>query len=510
MTKKVNIRPGVSVLSVLRHLNYEPWYALAEFVDNAIQSYVENYDDLVRVEGRRYKLRVQIILDANEDMITIRDNAAGIPMADYPRAFKTAAPPKNRKGLSEFGMGMKSAACWFAPEWQVRTTALGELEEGTIAFNIESIVQNELEDVAVRVRRVGGATHYTEVILKNVHKMPQARTITKIKDHLASIYREFIRRGAAEIKLGDQILAYEPPRILLAPYYRRPDEDAREWRRDLDIQLDDAHRIHGFAAIREKASTSQAGFALFRRSRVIQGSADQGYRPPYVFGQANSFTYQRLFGELHFEGFEVSHTKDGFRWDEYEDEFLKRLRADLSTKEMPILDQAEGHRVRPPKADVQKLAQTVLETTEKLVTEYLPQAAEQFENNPAGSIPPSKLAESALIATRAFDVDLDFEKWRLSVELTTEGAMGNWYEIAEYLPNAPKNAGYDRSLKARLSLAHPFTLRFAQTDNSHLEPMTRLALALCIAESQARAGAGKVGSVRIYLNQLLRDIFAKV
>jgi hypothetical protein len=34
----VNIRPGVNVLSVLPHLNYKAWYALAEFVDNAIQS----------------------------------------------------------------------------------------------------------------------------------------------------------------------------------------------------------------------------------------------------------------------------------------------------------------------------------------------------------------------------------------------------------------------------------------------------------------------------------------
>jgi hypothetical protein len=38
----VDIRPGVSVLAVLRYLNYKPWFALAEFVDNAIQSYLSN------------------------------------------------------------------------------------------------------------------------------------------------------------------------------------------------------------------------------------------------------------------------------------------------------------------------------------------------------------------------------------------------------------------------------------------------------------------------------------
>ena len=33
-------------LSVLRHLNYRPWFAIAEFVDNAIQSFSSTADEL--------------------------------------------------------------------------------------------------------------------------------------------------------------------------------------------------------------------------------------------------------------------------------------------------------------------------------------------------------------------------------------------------------------------------------------------------------------------------------
>ncbi len=40
--EKVNIRPEVSILSVLKHLNYRPWFAIAEFVDNAIQNFLAN------------------------------------------------------------------------------------------------------------------------------------------------------------------------------------------------------------------------------------------------------------------------------------------------------------------------------------------------------------------------------------------------------------------------------------------------------------------------------------
>lgn len=54
-TKTVSIRPGVSVLSVLRHLNYKPWFALAEFVDNAVQSYADNSERLLSHHGKNWK-----------------------------------------------------------------------------------------------------------------------------------------------------------------------------------------------------------------------------------------------------------------------------------------------------------------------------------------------------------------------------------------------------------------------------------------------------------------------
>src|SRR5687767_11315195 len=126
-SRSVNIRPGVSVLSVLRHLNYKAWFALEEFVDNSLQSFLANRARLQQLHGPDVKCKVSIKLESDAPArLIVRDNAAGIGEADYARAFRPAAIPPNRSGLSEFGMGMKSAACWFAPEWYVRTSALGE------------------------------------------------------------------------------------------------------------------------------------------------------------------------------------------------------------------------------------------------------------------------------------------------------------------------------------------------------------------------------------------------
>ena len=38
----VEIRPEVAMYAAFARLNYEPWYALAEFVDNSLQSYLAN------------------------------------------------------------------------------------------------------------------------------------------------------------------------------------------------------------------------------------------------------------------------------------------------------------------------------------------------------------------------------------------------------------------------------------------------------------------------------------
>jgi len=90
------------------------------------------------IDDENHKLRVSIEIDSEDGgRITIRDNAAGIAEADFLRAFRPAQLPPNRTGLSEFGMGMKSAACWFAPKWSVRTSALGELVERTVVFDID-------------------------------------------------------------------------------------------------------------------------------------------------------------------------------------------------------------------------------------------------------------------------------------------------------------------------------------------------------------------------------------
>ena len=504
----INIRPGVSILSVLKHLNYKPWFAVAEFVDNSIQSYLEHKEELQKVEGEDFKLRVNIEIDTtDEGKISIRDNAAGIYQEDYGRAFRPAAIPPDRSGLSEFGMGMKSAACWFAKEFYVRTVALGEGVAREVHFDIDKIIRDSLEELSIKSEPIDENVHFTSITLLGLHRNLQGKTITKIKEHLASIYREFFRRGILELVFDGESLSYTEPRVLSALYHKDDSGSPVVWRKEINFDFGNNLKVSGFAALLETASTSTAGFALFRRGRVIEGSNDEGYRPEYVFKKPNSYTYQRLFGELHLEGFEVSHTKDGFRWEDNEGIFLELLEEHLNATPLPLLDQAEGHRVRPRPEDLKRAAETASKQTAETIEREIPQVIEsQLITLPDSNSPPSELPKALRASRRTINIKINNKPWQITLELSIDPAVEDWVDIS----NQPSLSDDVWKVGIRMSLVHPFMQQFSGSDPEKVEILLRIATAIVLAEVTARqSGVKQVGTVRRNINQLLRDALSK-
>lgn len=110
---KVSIATKPLVYSAFRYIENKVWNALAEYVDNAVQSFKDHIDILKNINPNG-KLRVDINIDIEQDIITITDNAFGITNENYDRAFELANIPLDRKGLNEFGMGMKVSSIWLS------------------------------------------------------------------------------------------------------------------------------------------------------------------------------------------------------------------------------------------------------------------------------------------------------------------------------------------------------------------------------------------------------------
>lgn len=507
MNETVNIRPGVGVLGLFPAMNYKAWYALGELVDNALDSYLTHRKRLKQVEGSGFRLRIVITVESIDGgFIRVWDNAAGIDAANYHRAFVTADPPTDTAGLSEFGIGLKSASSWFAREWRVTSTALGESTKRTIDFDIPRIVKDQVDELIARSEAAARDTHYTEVRLWNLYRPPQAQTIGKMRRHLASMYRQFLRKGEVIIEFNGEWLTYEEPKLLKSPPWDAPGEPPVLWRKPIRFSLSTGEEVTGWAGLREKGSTKYAGFALFRKGRLIVGSDDETYRPSEIFLGSNSFRYQRLVGELSLDSFDVAHTKDAFVWKEREQEFIDKLKAALIVGgDLDLLRQADNYRAKEASKDFVDEATKAVGRTAVAIRSAQPLIAAQVGAAPSAEAA-TRFSSDGSVGQRVLELDVKGRVWRVTIDLTNDPAATEWLEITD----RPSPGSDLRVLGIRLSLSHPFTQRYGGASAEDLEPMIRLGVGLAIAEVTARsAGVSRAGTVRRNLNELLLNVLCK-
>jgi hypothetical protein len=238
------------------------------------------------------------------------------------------------------------------------------------------------------------------------------------------------------------------------------------------------------------------------------GSSDETYRPAEVFGGTNSYRYQRLFGELHLDGFDISHTKDGFIWGDREQAFLSTLRKELDQEPIPLLAQAERYRSRKADPSVERAADKALTATAAAVTASVGIVGRQTQDAPLTVGPPDRHPESSVVAQRVLDLAFGGTTWQIVIDVTNDPAQTDWLAIADRPSGEPKNA--PRRLGIRVSLTSPFMRRFAGAAAEDLEPLLRLAAGLAMAELTAReAGVKQAGTIIRNLNELLSTALSK-
>lgn len=330
MSKKINIRPTSSVYATYKRLSYQPWTAIAEFVDNSTQSFYDHKEELMSLKySRGLTITIDYFTDLScGDRIVICDDAYGMEWDDFQRAIILDKPPVNTNGRNEFGMGLKTAACWFGEVWSVESTRLNSKNKYSATINIDELGKYKTEEIDVEEETVNPKDHFTKITITHLNKkIIGGRTVSKIKELLSSIYREDIRSEYIKIFYNGTQLQFKE-----APIFKEEiDGQIREWKKDIEFSINHEGKklnVHGFVAIRIPASVKDAGLTLLRRGRVIVGGSEKNYRPSELFGDSNTNTYQRLYGELHMDNWPVTQAKDNFDWHSsgLEEEFIEELK----------------------------------------------------------------------------------------------------------------------------------------------------------------------------------------
>ncbi len=502
----INIRPDVSVYATYRRLSYTPWYAIAEFVDNSTQNYYDHRKDLKEAYSREIatkKLRVEVTYDSERNTLTILDNANGMNLEELARAVVLDKPPTDRSGRCEYGMGLKTASCWFGTAWTIQTSRRGSDKEYIVTVNVTDLVENHTDVVRVQETTTTPDTHFTRITIHGLYKPIRGRTPGRIKDQLGSMYRQDLRSGEIEVIWNGEPISFEEPTFLTEELNGTT---TNTWRKDVTFEVpweseNTTLKVRGWIGIRMPGSQRDAGFALMRRGRVIIGGPGEGYKPIEVFGQGNTFRSQRLVGELQLDDWPVTQAKDAFDWSGgLEDSFIEELKRVCED----YIDKSEGYRERSKpitRADIELASERTKNIfnnksfasaiAEEIKFPDPPKTREQEKTDT------DKLRQVS-VGPVTYKLDVGEEVWQFRLHWQDHLTDAHWMQVSY-----PQ----DNQIDVFLNMAHPFFASYLDKKEL-LELIQKFVLALALAEKMARRtsknGLIAPGDFRTFMNKVLR------
>jgi len=499
--ESVNIAPGVGVYGMFPSFNYKPWLALGEFLDNSISSFQLHRKALEVMHGSSFKLRIMIDYEPEMGTLEIRDNAAGIDKKHFAVAFALAKPPDDLRFIGRYGVGMKAAACWFARDWSVRTSAIGEDVERCLNWSTKSITEGESETLLPEVRPVSVSDHYTVVTLKNMIHPPTApKTVAKIKTYLPNIYREFMRDDEVEILWNGQSLKVEEfPTLKASPQWDLTQPE-QIWEQHVQLMMDDGRTIRGRVFLLQKMRRSYTALNLFWHNRLILGNIGENHRPVELFGAGNSFETGRLCVELFMDEYEPTVDKMGFKFQDNE-ATLEEIIDALKKEGSQTLRQARDY--REPKVSPDDVPPDMPEIIGVPGGSVVGKPVKPTVANPYPAPPP--MSTSGAPGPREITkvkLEIDGVPWEIIVRLGFGPGENIFVNIGE--AGADGHGGPQR-LFITLGMEHPFVVNYWSDDRTVQKLMIIMASAIGFGEIAARrAGATFPSFVRNNIDQFLR------
>jgi hypothetical protein len=363
---QVNVSPDMGMYHLLRSQGYDPAYALAEFIDNALQAHAHHK----RPSGKTAQpLQIDLKFYSSDfgdvdrrNSLVIDDQGPGITQERLADAMKPAKPSPV-KGLSEFGIGMKAAAVWFSDKWTLKTEPAGSKSSYTLTFDLPALIASGKDTVEVAV---GNSTrrHGTTVTLCQLRRPIDYNKFDEICKVLRELYQRFTEGSSARMQLTAHYndtpvsLQFEAGdrAVLEAPIYKQVDKTCyavgqkRTWHVPVDMTFQGVN-VQGYVCLLERGSyVDNPGLVMFRGERVIQGTAGNPNLPKALFRTSNKYARQRVYGQLFVDGLPVTYTKDGFEIDE--SAFATQLRSIDGMEE--LLRQAEEYRSNKEAIPVKK------------------------------------------------------------------------------------------------------------------------------------------------------------
>ncbi|WP_257797365.1 ATP-binding protein [Aggregatibacter actinomycetemcomitans] len=357
-TFEVDVSPEMRLYKILQKQSYEIETALAEFLDNSIQSFID-YKGTHKITQKEDLLLFKIEIDSKNKKITITDNAFGINRENFQRAIRVghrSGFSHGKDSLSVYGIGLKSSAIWFSDTWSIETTAIGHGEKLTAEFDLNNLLATGQQCIVVNSEPCEEREHYTKIsILNSMRNLPEEYYRDTVLPYLQETFYKFpflkLEIIYDNLVLHTDKAHVSTPAPLISPIVDRNHQfsgDNVVWKKLIDLDYA-GRQVKGFIMIMDKGGYKQPGIRLFRNNRVINGTSAKRNVPNSLYQTSNKYSAQRIYGELHLDDFPVNFMKTGF--DENLDGLYRLLHSELkgNGREPDFLAQAENYRAKQDK-----------------------------------------------------------------------------------------------------------------------------------------------------------------
>ena len=277
-TRLVDITPDRSLLPKLGFAGYSAPQAIAELVDNAIDS---------RREGKKLHIHIRI----TPNLYEVTDDALGM---DYRTISKALVLAWSRKkgSLGEFGLGLKTACLSLGTAFEVHSSTGGGREYRVAYDPVKWMKSGRAWRIPLQEVRAKRGKPGTKVLIRHL-KVYYPRLPSVIRQDLQRRFAPFVRSRDVDVVVNGRACHVEE--IQLLPRSRK----------EFSIRTRGGERIRGWYGLLAEGSTKgYYGFHTYRRNRMIT-TFDK-----IAIGEDP--TLSRIIGEIHMDHLLVTHNKREF------------------------------------------------------------------------------------------------------------------------------------------------------------------------------------------------------
>ena len=485
------------VLNSYGALDYRWHEAIAEFVDNSYDSFSRHSADLTG------DWNIDLVHEARQGVLRIRDNAYGMSLEELTRAVKLAKENIHDDGIGKYGLGMKTAASWIGAHWTVKTKRKDETVEWTATVDIEALKAEGSNKIPFTSKMVTSnpESHYTIIEISKLRRKIPGRSIGKLKENLRFLYAPQLQLGKLNLRWGDEKLEYRQPEFLREI---TPDGEEFEWLHSFpeDLQVM-GHTIKGrYGLLAGRDDVPYAGITLIWRNRVIVGGHRSAWQPEDTFGQGlGDLARQRVWAGDTSGLHDSKPTEEGLYLEEMNRDDLEEAIAPFLK---PLASEARGMRRRGQ--------QKPTEGQMKIADQHVKSALESNEiavalqvSKKSGERKPIPLNEEVADAIE----DASPEPLAVSIN-DGEPTVRIWRDPNEHSETAfmrTRNPSHD-DIRLYLNTNHRFFSEFVGDDREKYELWQHVCIALALVEFNANRISGELeaGHYMVMLNDILKHI----